>query len=116
MGINTAAFTASASTVGTTEKSLTNNSTSIATQTTAGYYQVFIDAANVAAGDEFEVALLEKVISGGSQRRVVIGRFLGGQPEIFISPAFLLGVGWDFSLKKIAGTDRAFDWSVRQVT
>lgn len=110
------AYTANGSSVSTTEKSLVNNSTTLATTTTDGYYQVFVDTAAVAAGDEFECALLEKVYASGSQRRVIIGRFVGAQPEIFISPAFLLLHGWDFSLKKIAGTDRNFDWSIRAVT
>ncbi len=110
------AYNASASTVGATEKFLTNNSTSASPVTTDGFYQLFVDPVNVAAGDEFECAVLEKCISGGTQRRLIIARFVGAQDALFISPAFLLLHGWDFSLKKIAGTDRAFDWSIRAVT
>lgn len=109
-------FSGTAVTVSSTEFSLTNSSTVIATQTTKGHYSVFIDTANIAAGDEYEVALQEKVRSGGTQRRTIIGRFVGAQPDIYISPSMPLFWGWDFTLKKIAGTDRAFDWSVRAVT
>jgi hypothetical protein len=70
----------------------------------------------MAAGDEYEVALQEKVISGGTQRRSVLANLIGAQSEPFISPTFLLGEGWDFTLKKIAGSDRAFSWSIRAVT
>lgn len=109
-------FTGTAITISTTEFSLTNGSTAIATQTAKGHYAVYIDLTNMAAGDEYEVAIMEKVRSGGTARRVIIGRFVGAQPDPFMSPSFPLFWGWDFTLKKIAGTDRAFDWSVRGVT
>jgi hypothetical protein len=103
-------------TVSSTEFSMTNNSTSIATQTTKGFYQCYVDLSNMAAGDQYEVAVQEKVRSGGTQRRMVIGTFTGAMPDFFMSPAILLFWGWDFTIKKLAGTDRAFDWSIRSVT
>lgn len=108
------AFTSS--TVSTTEKSLTNNSTTIAAQTTIGIYQLYIDAANMTGVDEYEIAVQEKVVSGGTQRRIVIGRLISAQTEIYLSPPMILVNGWDFTMKKIAGTDRAFDWSIRSNT
>lgn len=111
------AYSVTASSVTTTEKSCVNNSTTLATTTTAGLYQLWVDLANVANGDEFEIALLEKVVSGGTQRRIVIAYVtyaIAG--TIFISDTYLLANGWDFSIKKIAGTNRNFDWTIRAVT
>lgn len=112
----TEVYTATASTVGSSEVSCVNNSTSIATVTDDGCYYLFVDTTNVAPGDEFEVALREKIVSGGTQRRWVVGRLVGGCARHFISPSVLLVHGWDFTLKKISGADCAFDWSIRAVT
>ncbi len=110
-------FTATAVTVGATEYSLTNNSTVIAAQTTKAHVAAFIDMSNMAAGDEYEVALQEKARSGGTQRRVVLAHLKDALAEpLFVTPSLPLFWGWDFTLKKIAGTDRAFDWSIRGVT
>lgn len=108
------AFTA---TVSTTEYSCTANSTSIQTRTTPGVYQLAVDGiANMVAGDEYEIAVQEKVISGGTQRRTVLGVLNGPQGEIWYSAPLTLGVGWDFTLKRLAGADRSLSWSVRGVT
>lgn len=117
-GLNTALYVLSGVTVSSTEYSVTNNSTSLAAQTTSGAMQLWVDLTNVAAGDHYEVAMLEKAISGGTQQRIILGDINGdaGQGPLFVSPAFVLGVGWDFTLKKISGTDRAFDASVRSST
>jgi hypothetical protein len=104
-------------TVSTTEFSLTNNSTSIASQTTAGFYGLVVDMSAIVAGDEYEFALLEKAISGGTQRRTVIHRQLGAPADpLLVFPPVLLLWGWDFTAKKISGTDRSLISSVRAVT
>jgi hypothetical protein len=42
--------------------------------------------------------------------------FDGAQSEPnFISPSFILLHGWTMTLIKIAGTDRAIDWSIRKI-
>ena len=116
MGLNAALYTISASTVGSTEYSIVNDSTTIATDTTACVASLWVDAANMAAGDEFEIAMREKVIAGGTQRRIVLGCLVGAQAAPFVTGPFELAVGWDFTIQKIAGTDRAFDAAVRAVT
>lgn len=101
-------------TIGASEYSLVNNSTSIATDTTPGVYQLFVDVANLAAGDQFEFVMREKVITGGSQRTVKLATLTGAQPEPFVTGSFHLCNGWDFTIKKLAGTDRSMSWSVRK--
>lgn len=111
------AFTFSAVTISSSSKYLSTGTTSSTPITTPGLYQLFVDATNVGNGDEFEVGFTEKILSGGSARRVVIARFVGAQAEVlWISPAFHVRNGGDFDIKKIAGTDRAFDASLRAVT
>lgn len=108
------AFTA---TVSTTEYSCTANSTSIQTRTTPGVFQLCVDGiANMVAGDTYEIALQEKAITGGTQRRTILGYLEGAQGELWFSAPMILGVGWDFTLKRLAGSDRSLSWSVRSVT
>ena len=56
----TQAYTGTA-TIGTTEYSLVNNSTTLANSTDVGVYQVFIDLSNLASGDEYEIRIKEKL-------------------------------------------------------
>ena len=99
----------------TTELSITGGTSTIQAQTTGGYRQLFVDAFTMAKGDEFEIALYEKVEgTGGSQRRSVLGRIAGVQSTLWVSPILPLLNGWDFAIKKIAGTDRTIEASIRK--
>lgn len=108
------AYTATA-TISTTEYSLPNNSTTLASITDDGVYQVFIDLANLAVGDEYEIKIKEKVTSGGTQRTVYTAYQDGAVGEPFVTPSLVLLHGWDVTMKKIAGTDRSISWSIRKV-
>lgn len=103
-------------TINGTEWSVTTNSAGPDLNTTAGVYQLWVDGGNVAKGDEFRIRCYEKVeATGGSQKVFLTETLLGVQSEIFVTPTFILMNGWDFTLQKIAGTDRAFDAVVRKV-
>lgn len=103
-------------TVGTTEHSMPNDSATLTPITVGGVYQAFVDLANLAAGDEFEIKLHEKVTSGGTQRVVSTWSFSGAQAQpAWASPSMILLHGWDLTVKKIAGTDRSISWSIRSV-
>lgn len=108
----TEAFTNTA-TIGTTPHSLTNNSTVIAARTDKGTYQVVIDLAALASGDQFELRVLEKARTTSDQRRLLSSFISGGGSEILMTPPLMLGNGWDITLTKLAGTDRSIDWSIR---
>lgn len=117
MATFTEAYAQSAVTVSTTEYSLTNNSTTLGAQTTDGVYELYLDTANMAAGDEYEVRVYEKVVGAGSQKLAYPVFTLGGvQPFAFKLPLGVLMHGWEVSLKRTAGADRAFSWSIRQVS
>lgn len=103
-------------TISTTETSMLNANSTIASNTTAGVYQAFVDLNALAAGDTFQLKIYEKVASGGTQRVVQTVYFTGVQSDpIAVTPSLVLINGWDITLKKIAGTDRSLVWSIRQV-
>jgi hypothetical protein len=101
--------------IGSTEYSLTNDSTTIAAQTADGVYQVFIDTGNMAAGDQFRIKIKEKVYSGGTQRDIYAAVLTGAMTDNWVSPSLILMHGWDVTIQKLAGTDRTFYWSIRKV-
>lgn len=110
-----AAYEGSGSISGT-EYSLPNASTSLTPITVDGVYQLFLDLNAMAAGDQYELKLYEKVQSAGTQRLVETWFFDGvqGKPHTAL-PSFILLHGWDMTMRKIAGTDRTIAWSIRQV-
>lgn len=103
-------------TVGASELSIVSGTTSLQTITDDGVYQLWIDGGNMAKGDEFKVRLYEKVEGTGGTKKVFAQFTLSDvQSEIFVTPTFILINGWDMTIQKIAGTDRAFDASIRKV-
>jgi hypothetical protein len=103
-------------TVGTTELSVVSGTTTLSTITTAGVYQLWVDPGNMAKADEFRIRAYEKVeATGGTKKVFAQWSLLGVQSEVFVTPTFILINGWDFTITKIAGTDRAFDASIRKV-
>ena len=108
------AYSNSAS-IGSTEYSCPNASTSLTPITDDGVYQVFLDTANLASGDQFQLRVYEKVTSGGTQRVVYEAILTGGGYATYVFPSLVLLHGWDVTLKKLAGTDRTIYWSIRKV-
>ena len=111
----TEAFSGS-ETVGTTEHSLTTDTAGPDVETSDGVFQLFLDLSALAAGDQFALGVYEKVLSSSTQRLVYRVVFSGAQPQpVWASPSLVLMHGWDMTLDKLAGTDRAIDWSIRKV-
>jgi hypothetical protein len=113
----TAAYERSAQSVGASEYSIPGNTTTgvPTAQTTAGVYQCFVDLSSMAKGDEFEFKCYEKAVSGGTARLVFSQTFLGDHATLFVTPTIILLNGWDMTMKKLVGTDRTFDMSIRKV-
>lgn len=112
----TVAFSGS-ETIGTTEWSLTTDTSGPDADTTAGGFTVFLDLSALQAGDRFQFRIYEKVLSGGTQRVAMLVTFehaQGTDGAIWVSPCLPLLNGWDMTLKKAAGTDRNIDWSIRK--
>jgi hypothetical protein len=102
-------------TVSNTELSLVSGTSSLQTITTAGVYQVFLDpVTNLAKGDEFSLKIYEKARSGGTKRVVFQMKISDAQAELWCTPPLMLINGWDVTLIRTAGSDRAFDYSIRK--
>jgi len=104
---------------GTTELSIPRNATYDVAQpqTTDGVFQLWIDdQTNMTKTEEYAIRIYEKVESGGTSKQVFLATLKGVQAEIFCTPMLILMNGWDMTIKKIAGTDRAFDASIRQIS
>ena len=85
-------------------------------ETTDGIYQLFVDTANMVAGDILELRIKEKVVSAGTIRQVLLATLAGAQSDPgWASPSLILLHGWDMTLKQTAGTGRSFPWSIRKV-
>lgn len=111
----TEAFTCT-ETVSTTEHSLTTDTAGPDVDTTDGVFQCFLDLNALAAGDVFEFKVYEKVLAGSTQRLVYYAQFAHVQASpVWVSPSLILLHGWDMTLKKLSGTDRAIDASIRKV-
>lgn len=107
---------AGSETVGTTEHSLTTDTAGPDLETSDGVFQVFLDLSALANGDIFQFRGYEKVQAGDTQRVFVEYTFAHAQSTPnWVSDSFVLLHGWDFTLDKMAGTDRAITWSIRKI-
>lgn len=103
-------------TVGTSELSIVSGTTTLQTVTDDGVYQLFVDLGNMAKGDSFAFRMYEKVEgTGGTKKKCFEVVLSHAQSEPLVLPAVTLINGWDFTIQKIAGTDRAFDASIRKI-
>ena len=96
-----------------TEYSLTNGSTTIATQSDVGMFQAMINFGAMVSGDQYRVRCYEKARSGDSQALVWEAFLTGPQSKLFTSPAVILGIGWDFTILRVAGSDRTITSTIR---
>ncbi len=109
------AFATGTEAVSTTEHSCINDSSTIATDTTDGIYQLFLDVSDMVAGDQLQIRLYETCRTSDTQR--VIKEWVLNDAQAdggWVSESFILGVGWDFTLDALAGTITVL-WSIRQV-
>jgi hypothetical protein len=115
MTITVEAYTGTA-TISTAEWSLTTNTSGPDADATAGIYQAFVDLNALAVGDIYELKVYEKCRTGDTQSAVYSARFANAQPSpLWASPALVLGIGWDVTLLKKAGTDRAIAWRISKI-
>jgi hypothetical protein len=104
-------------TVSTTELSVISGTSTLQSSTTAGIYQLWLDLNALASGDRFELLFKEKVQSSGTQRVFHRELFSGLQPSSnYASVSILVKNGFDVTLKKLSGTDRAIGYSLRYVS
>ena len=108
-------FTGSAS-IPTTETSLVSGTTTLASNTTKGIYQLFLDLSALVAGDSYTLKVKEAVQVAGTQRIVQSITLAGVQTEpVYVTPALAMFNGWDYTLTNSGGVARTIAWSIRQV-
>jgi hypothetical protein len=85
-------------------------------QTADCVLQVFLDLSALGGGDTFVVTFWEKV-NGGTARAFATTTFTNAQtPAHWASSQYIVGEGWEVTLAKTGGTDRAIPWSLRTVS
>lgn len=88
----------------------------VSPNTTKGVYQLFVEVANMVAGDILEIRIKEKALSTSTQRVVfsnTLANAQGVDNALWVSPSLLLMHGWSMTLKQTGGAGRAFAWSIR---
>ena len=104
-------------TVGATPISVVSGTTTVADTVATGVYQLWVDAYAMAKADEFKITFSEKVeATGGTRKTFFEATLLGVQSQVFVTPTFVLMNGWNVTIHKVAGTDRAFDASLRRIS
>ena len=104
-------------TITTTEYSIVTGSTVGANSLVQGVYTAFFDFSLLAAADSYRVRIYEKATPTSTKRIVHDITVTGVQSEpIYVTPSLFLMNGWDITVVKVAGTDRAIPYSVRQVS
>jgi hypothetical protein len=103
-------------TVSTAEYSLQANSTTLASATDTGMFQLLMDLSALTATERYVLKIKEMVLSGGTQRTIQTVNLFGVQADpIYVTPPLLLTHGWDMTLTLLLGTARSIPWSIRKV-
>ena len=87
----------------------------LATPTSAGVRVLDVDTVNMVSGDEVELRIKKKVLSGGTIRVLYYVRYVGAQATdnlIKTSIPVPSEHGITVTLKQTAGTSRNFPWAV----
>lgn len=81
--------------------------------TTSGVYQLRLNLTPLANGDEFEVKVLTKTVTGGAEAVYGTYRFLHAQgPKTWDHIPIASPYSISFTVQKIAGTDRTIEWLI----
>ncbi len=108
-------ITTDSATISTTEYFMVADGTAASYQTEDADVEFWWDVNAVAAGDEFLFQVYDKVNAGTARARWY-QRVTGAYPLLVSSPRMTLCEGWEASVTKVTGTDRAIAWSIRKFT
>lgn len=101
--------------ISTTEWSLTTDTAGPDAEASDGVFQVFLDVSDMVAGDILQIRMYETCRSGDTQRLANEWVLTGAQAApLWVSDAYVLLHGWDFTLDALAGTITVL-WSIRKV-
>lgn len=100
-----------------TQNAVIDTEHTLSTQTTAGVYQLVVDASNLANGDVVTLRLKLKTLSGSTSALAFDQTLAHAQGSpIFISPPVAVAHEIVATLEQTAGTGRSFDWSLMRAT
>lgn len=99
-------------TVSTVEFSLVSGTTTPSPQAVPCVMQAFASTTSMAAGDAYQATVYEVI--NGTSVPIWQAVYTGAQPTAITTPAIVVSDGWEVTLKKLAGTDRAFKCSIRK--
>lgn len=106
-----------ATTIGTSEYSVAASSTTLATKTDTGVFQLALDLTAMTATEAYQITIYEKINSAGSKVVVHQASLYGVQSAPgWMGPALSLLNGWDMTVKKLLGTDRSIGFSIRKAS
>lgn len=96
-----------------TQAATINTEHSLATSTTGKTYVLVVDTANMANGDELELRIKTKVLSGSTARLAYFASYahVQGAPNKYSVPV-PANRSIEATLKQVAGTGRNFDWAL----
>lgn len=101
------------------ERSMTNGTTSVATNTDDGIYQAFIWVnGNSTLTETLTIRVYEKVRSGDTQRLVYKFVYYGQAltQEVLVTPPVVLMHGWDFTAQFSSSGGRTILYSIKRVS
>ncbi|MCK5431966.1 MAG: hypothetical protein KAJ03_04440 [Gammaproteobacteria bacterium] len=99
-----------------TQVAVISSEHSLAIDTVAGVYILKVDVTNMVDGDELELRLKAKVLTGGSSIETIIGIYVNAQTEDVVYSIPLSSVySIEATLKQTAGTGRSYDWNLERV-
>ena len=85
-------------------------------QSDDGVYQLVLDLNAMLDGDEYRVRVWDAISSGGTVRIGMEWVVAHAQSEpLWFTPSLILLHKWDFSIIRLAGSDRTIAWSIRKV-
>jgi len=112
----TQAYVMSAVTIGVTPISVVSGTTTVNDTAETGVFQLWVDGVtNMVKGDEFRIVISEKVKATGTRRTVFQAILSDVQAELFVTPMLCLIHGWNMTITRTGGSDRAFDASIRKI-
>lgn len=99
---------------GTTSALTINTETDLGSSiTTAGHYQLHLNLSNLASGENLELRIYQKVLSGDSEILMETINFFGVVTDLIkYSPVYVSLYSIRFTLKQTSGTGRTYKWNV----
>lgn len=85
--------------------------------TDAGVYQLDLDLSNLASGENLELRVYKKVLTGDSEQVCDTINFFGVVTDPnFCSPIYVNLFSCRFTLKQTTGTGRTYKWNVSKLS